>query len=549
MSFEPDLKKIEEMSKNCGGYLLTLFAACGYMLMTIVGTSDLALITGTSSTTLPFIQAPISTTSFYFLAPWLLVALFLYFHLNLQDLWQHIRFLPLRFPDGKQLGEVAYPWQVTKLAQLYAPRYTGNFYDIFLKTVLLFTVYGAVPVVIMLETLRCIRLHDTISVNITFDRAIWFGLTDSQVCVLTLSIWMATRFFLKARATLSSPQSLRRPYSEFRLHALIVSLWNPIRNSWRKQKTVMTDKELLQGAGESCDDRETDQPVEIVDRSSDCNVEAKKYAQRIHIVWWYIGRRYRHYHLVIELVIFACLGWFLWNGLSTAITNDHSKCGWACSVPGVQTGLKIDNADVSTRINGWTDPASTNEPAVVGANLTLRDLRYIQASGAFLAKSDLRGSDLSHGYFINADLRDAKISKTDLTPVRQADLHDADLHDAHLEGANLSGADLAGANLSHAKLSGAEMSGVDLHNADLTYAVLDGAHLGRANLRDTKLKNANLSKADLRGAALLRADFTGTNLDGADLRDTTNCVQSIVDSANSDKSLRLPPWLHPRKRR
>ena len=90
--------------------------------------------------------------------------------------------------------------------------------------------------------------------------------------------------------------------------------------------------------------------------------------------------------------------------------------------------------------------------SVVGASLPGRNLRFADASGAFLAKADLRGSNLK-----GINLRGSNLHKADL---QNANLEGADFANAILVGARLDGANLLGAkNLQSAKLFGACTSG------------------------------------------------------------------------------------------
>ena len=163
--------------------------------------------------------------------------------------------------------------------------------------------------------------------------------------------------------------------------------------------------------------------------------------------------------------------------------------------------------DVSTKPTHWTNDASFSEQ-VRGADLSRRNLRFANARGAFLAKSNLLFASLAEANLVEADL----------------------------SGANLVGADLSGANLSVADLSGAGLGDAILVKADLRDADLSGA-----GLRDAILSGADLRGADLSGADLSAAKYL-----------TQQQIEQTVGDANTKipDSLTTPPhWLKPLQRR
>lgn len=221
----------------------------------------------------------------------------------------------------------------------------------------------------------------------------------------------------------------------------------------------------------------------------------------------------------------------------------------------------------------WGQPIACL-PQCVGANLSYRDLRGVNLSGAVLHKadlsrSDLTGADLSHADLRGANLRSAQLNGANLTGanltganlrqarlinvrweganLRVADFTEAvltrgDLTQAYLDGAifrratligvtlergnlrgvDFTGAKLAGARLAYAELSGANftgamISGADFYGARLNGAVLAGGDLSSCNFVRAELTGADLTDADLSGADMMLADLTGANLEDADL--------------------------------
>ena len=50
------------------------------------------------------------------------MALFIYFHIYLQRLWEVLATLPAIFPDGRRLDERSHPWLLGDLVRRYLPR-------------------------------------------------------------------------------------------------------------------------------------------------------------------------------------------------------------------------------------------------------------------------------------------------------------------------------------------------------------------------------------------------------------------------------------------
>jgi hypothetical protein len=87
---------------------------------------------------------------------------------------------------------------------------------------------------------------------------------------------------------------------------------------------------------------------------------------------------------------------------------------------------------------------------------------------------------------------------------------------------------------------------VDHRGADLVGQDLRDADLRGASLRGALLVGADLRGADLRRADLIGADLRGSDLSGADLRGALFLLQSQLDSARGDDTVRLGPgWRRP----
>ena len=111
------LDAVNDVSGNAQTAFLSMLAACAYCWLTIATTEDARLLTNSTSSPLPVLQAPVPIAGFFWFAPFLLLAIFVWFHLYLQDMWSGLAGLPAFFPDGKALDEKANPWLLTGLVR------------------------------------------------------------------------------------------------------------------------------------------------------------------------------------------------------------------------------------------------------------------------------------------------------------------------------------------------------------------------------------------------------------------------------------------------
>ena len=105
------LETTEEASRNARKIFQAILLGCAYSILTIFSTKDAALLTNSSSSPLPIIQTGVPIAGFFVIAPIILFAAYLYFHIYLQRLWEGLADLPAVFPDGRPLDKRAYPWR------------------------------------------------------------------------------------------------------------------------------------------------------------------------------------------------------------------------------------------------------------------------------------------------------------------------------------------------------------------------------------------------------------------------------------------------------
>ena len=86
--------------------------------------------------------------------------------------------------------------------------------------------------------------------------------------------------------------------------------------------------------------------------------------------------------------------------------------------------------------------------------------------------------------------------------LRGCDLSNSDLRDSNLSGSNLSGSDLRGSNLSGSNLINSNLSRSNLYNSNLS-----NCELSNCNLSGSNLSNCDLSRSNLRFTNLSRSDL------------------------------------------
>lgn len=99
------LQVVEETSKDARKIFLSMLLGCTYSWLSIATTTDVRLLTNSTSSPLPIIGTEIPIAYFYWAAPFILVALYVYLHFYLQMLREGLAGLPAIFPDGKRLDQ------------------------------------------------------------------------------------------------------------------------------------------------------------------------------------------------------------------------------------------------------------------------------------------------------------------------------------------------------------------------------------------------------------------------------------------------------------
>ena len=411
-----DISKFEGLGqvKGLSGSVKKLFTAlllgCVYCWLTIFSTTDVRLLTNSASTPLPIIQTPIPIAGFYGVAPFILLAIFIYFHLYLQHLWRELASLPAVFPDGKPLDEKAHPWLLNSLVRAHVVRLSGyrpplsrleNGLSILLA-------WWTVPFTIAIFWIRSLQRHDWV-------------LTGFLIGFLVISVVCALRFQLLAKTTFRGQQS------------------PPIRSTGN-QRQIDIFKETFRATWKLVGVGLVVVVLALVISDGAIN--------------GVISDEFRKG------------GWDApWH--RTVVPRSLPYVG-------ARAFADLDEKEASTRPLDWYLRPDDDLPrGVQGAQLRQADLRYARAFAAFLTKADLRSGQLQKAYLAGAQLQQASLINAQLqgASLSAAKLQGANLGGANLQNTNLFATRLQEANLYGAQFQGANLVRAQLQGAYLVNAV------------------------------------------------------------------------------
>jgi uncharacterized protein YjbI with pentapeptide repeats len=529
------LKYIEDLSKNASKIFIAMLLACIYSFLTIVKTTDVGLITNSTSSPLPIIGTEIPIVGFYWFAPLILLALYFYFHLHLQRLWESLSDQPAIFPDGVPLHKKAYPWMLnwlvtTHFVQLRSNRPALSRLQVFIAGVL---AWWIVPLTIYCFWERSLSKHD-------------WAETIIQIGLLVVAIWSGLGFYNRCKETLRR-ENQPLFFTGILLKSLKTYKWGAL--------IILLVCVFSFGVIEGID----------YEFGTDKYLEATSSMDELRTCF----QSTRHELEAIKV----------WLPCIFSIFDDK----WVAD---------FDHIDVSTKPPNWTGHDDKEIALVKGASLSNTKLQYTRARESFLVNASLHSADLEGAWLTWADLTNANLSYADL---RAAKLIHANLSGANLTFSKLNSLESlkkvflnenhqnniidnmleiekesnpiimafrALLSIKTIPLKGEIASewtkpksgwGANLQEANLTKAILIQTNLQGANLMMAKLQKADLSfadlsevtlrGADLRGAILLGTNFNEAKLSGTDLSGAIHLKQEQINKACVDETTKLPHGL------
>jgi len=441
------LKTLEEASRNARKIFQVMLIACAYSLLTIFSTKDAALLTNSSSSPLPIIQTGVPIAGFFVVAPIILFAAYLYFHIYLQRLWEGLADLPAIFPDGRPLDKRAYPWLLNGLVRshfklLRSERPPLSRLQAFVSILL---AWCTVPAMLFLFWGRYLPRHH------------WWG-TGSNIALLAASIGFGIFSYRLTRRTLRGEDwgqlpDWKQAWKDVRIYSGAAALGSVVI-------FFVISLAAISGVG-----------LSVVANLRDAEVSIKPQN--------WTGQKEKEKE-EIALVKGAQL-----KDADLRRANAH--------------GAFLVNADLREAKLQNTDLSNAD---LRGADLQGANLPGAKLQGAKLQKAKLWGANLQGAYLKWAKLQGASLRGAKL---QGAVLQGANLKGAYLGGANLQEANLKWANLKGAKLWRAKLQEANLQKADLRGAILQKAYLKEANLREANLKGADLRRVENLTVSQLKA--------------------------------------------
>jgi uncharacterized protein YjbI with pentapeptide repeats len=443
------LKIIAEATSNAQKLFIAMLGGCLYCWLTTGTTKDAALLTNSASSPLPIIGTALPIVGFYLVAPILLLALYLYFHLNMQRVWEALADLPSVFPDGRPLDKVADPWLLNGFVRAHFFRLRDERPPLsrMQQWLSILLAWCVVPVTLFVFWGRFLLRHHSLG-------------TALHVGLLVASIGGGWMFYLLARATLRGAP--RNPF-----------FWAQALNDGRTYKRIA-------GFSGAC------VLAVIFYLVSAKAIEGVSRNDGTFSLWRLVARSLEE----IGFRPFADLGQ---QDVSTKPSNWTGDVKEYPLVKGAHlplanmhranaSGAFLVNADMHQAILSSADlsgadlsNANLSKANLVTANLSHANLSYANLSNANLVTANLCYANLSNANLSNAKLSTAKLltrfmleppahvflqplgtpspwSPTSWRPTpRPAPPLVAYLFYADLSGANLSDANLAGVDLQTAK--------------------------------------------------------------------------------------------------
>jgi hypothetical protein len=392
-----------------------MLLGCVYSWLTIATTTDVRLLTNTASSPLPIIGTEIPIAWFYIAAPLVLICLYFYFHLYLDNLWGALASLPAIFPDGKRLDERAYPWLLNTLVRRHFKKLKDRPLIARMKEwITIFLAWCVVPITMMAFWLRYIPRHDWVGTIFHVGLivvSVAFAIIFYRLCALTLQgkekvafrflkFWSDRRFYYGVSGVMIGILFLLLSYGA-------IEGAKPILKWSEKEKNVVNEFENIKG-----------------------------------IIPW-----------AFKLVGFDVFAEFREKAVSEKPDNywEIPEENQLKSVKGANLqGRNLKNADM---YDAFLVKADLRGALLNKANLVKAKLQEANLEDAKLQKADLRFANLQGAFLVDAYLQEANLA--------QADLQEANLEDAYLQKANLVGANLKEANFTFAFLRSAKNLTID----------------------------------------------------------------------------------------
>ena len=522
---EADLKRIDEIIKNARATWFALLGALVFAAVTLASVKDVTFFASDVQTKLPLANISVPVVSFFWAGALLIAALYIYFHLYLEQLWDALGEAPARV-NGKPSADCIHPWLVSDTALrvrdwLRTKRETSPYVN-----------------------------GKGIKIRIAHFRWFWRGYLRSVRA--SLARWISE----EQHRPLAKPSSKQRGMTWVSniisvalvwFFGLAVIFWfwwrsmpaqNPTLSGWLLIILVFTAWVFWNSACSAlC--KLAGNPRKVRQRSGFIGLV---FAATI-ITVFRSGMPF--YHLEGE-------GWTVpptkdWPVVFRVASADLSDFAFTKKPDGWQI-KEVQAADFATqwcknqtegqKVSVCDTFNTTSDITRYGEGKRNRrfrrdwDKRWESVLGS-LKKSGfqdraLQGANFKDSQMEGINLRYSDAGHADFfrSNLDNADMRWGSFHHASFRRANLFHARMKEANFTYANFSRADMWGANLKDADLRHAFLKGARFSYARLNDAKLQGAVLIGANEEShyggseeRSVLRSEFlNGANFSGAWLR-------------------------------
>jgi uncharacterized protein YjbI with pentapeptide repeats len=482
------LKRVQDIIKNARATWFALLGALVFASITLASVKDVSFFVNTVETKLPLVGISVPVTSFFWAGSLLIAAIYAYFHLYLELLWQALGDFQARDKDKVRLADRIEPWIVADAALRVRDwlreekEETGASRPRAMTWISGFVAFGLVwlfgLVVIFWFWWRYMPAHDA-------QQTIFLGL------VLTVTYFVFATSLASAWSHLKFPngETRRTAHWQWTVPLVFVAVVGTT--------LVRTGRPPEVGTYESMRNP-------LLFGQTVCGWQRVIEKAPPPLSCW---RRSDLY----DVALFPAPA-----NLREVVFTEKPKDWQGKEIAETEFRVRWCRERGETKCVNPLDPAKRLFEREAERAFQAAWKERWQAQLTSFVKPDLRGKDF-----------------------RGADIAHAEMEGVDLRGARLEGADLKGARLEGALLSGASLQGADLEDANLDQAILVSADLDRANLQQASLRRANLASASLvdaylalthfEGAYLGSANFEGAKLHGATLFGSPELLLDMSD--------------------
>jgi uncharacterized protein YjbI with pentapeptide repeats len=456
------VEKIAEVAKYANPIFYSILLTCVYLWLTIATTKDADLLALSTTTSLPIIGGKISIAGFYWFGSLLLIALYFYLHLSLQQLWVTLAILPAIFTDGRRIDQVVYPWLFNWLVLPHFSQLRDNlpvFYRLKLYIPILLA-WAFVPLTLIAMCLRYLSRHD-------------WTITLIQIALIITTLWFAMTSLYWSGITIEG------------------------RTLIKERKKIIINWITPLGGGLLL--------LVISFGVIHADFDKRNYDIRrlVPLGFNMVGFRPYVANFIGSDISTKPANW---NGSEIASVTGASLAG---------VNLRYAKAARAFLVNAILIKTDLRE-----ADLSRADLRGAEIRSGQLQKANLEGAHLAGADLYEAKLNNARLYGANLqnTMMMYTDLTEAELQKVNLQGADLTFAKLNNANGLGSKFQGAKIDGAQFVRANLRGANFEGARVWGSDFKSSQLNKANFKSSNLRAVHLEEAFLDGADFQEADLQ-------------------------------